>query len=188
MGGKYCILGDGGLAREIQAYMRASGYSALLTSSEDEKSVIEKVTVPLIIGLGFPAPRLAMWKTYESLHHRMPAMCFGHNYGAQMQPASFLAPGSIVTTDCYIASAVFVNINVTIGHDCYIGRGTVINPGVNISGHVHIGEGCLIGTGAQILQGRMIGDGATVGAGSVVTHDVDPRTTVVGVPARRMEK
>jgi UDP-2-acetamido-3-amino-2,3-dideoxy-glucuronate N-acetyltransferase len=42
----------------------------------------------------------------------------------------------------------------------------------------------LIGSGAVILCGVTVGEGALVGAGAVVTHDVSPRATVMGVPAR----
>jgi maltose O-acetyltransferase len=46
-----------------------------------------------------------------------------------------------------------------------------------------IGRNVWIGTHAVILPGVTIGDGAIIGAGAVVTRDVAPRTTVVGVPA-----
>src|SRR5262249_35048041 len=75
------------------------------------------------------------------------------------------------------------NFACTLGHEVELGRGSVINPGANISGGVRIGDGVLVGTGAQILQYLNIGAGATVGAGAVVTKDVSPGTTVVGVPA-----
>jgi acetyltransferase-like isoleucine patch superfamily enzyme len=42
----------------------------------------------------------------------------------------------------------------------------------------------MIGTGAVILNGVHIGDRAKIGAGAVVTRDVAPDTTVVGIPAR----
>jgi acetyltransferase-like isoleucine patch superfamily enzyme len=57
-------------------------------------------------------------------------------------------------------------------------------PTVNISGGVVIGEGVLLGTGAQVLQYVSVGPGATVGAGAVVTKNVEPGTTVVGIPAK----
>jgi acetyltransferase-like isoleucine patch superfamily enzyme len=41
-----------------------------------------------------------------------------------------------------------------------------------------------IGTHATIMPGITIGAGAVIGAGCVVTHDVAPRTIVVGVPGR----
>jgi serine acetyltransferase len=46
----------------------------------------------------------------------------------------------------------------------------------------------MIGTGAQVLQYLRIGKGATVGAGAVVTSDIPAGTTVVGVPARALER
>lgn len=49
---------------------------------------------------------------------------------------------------------------------------------------VRVGENAWIGAGAIILPGVTVGDGAVVAAGAVVTHDVDPRTVVAGVPAR----
>jgi serine acetyltransferase len=59
---------------------------------------------------------------------------------------------------------------------------------VNISGGVDIGRGVLVGTGAQILQYVRVGDGATVGAGAVVRSDVPAGVTVVGIPAKPLEK
>jgi UDP-2-acetamido-3-amino-2,3-dideoxy-glucuronate N-acetyltransferase len=41
-----------------------------------------------------------------------------------------------------------------------------------------------IGSGAVVLGGVRVGAGALVGAGAVVTRDVAPRATVMGVPAR----
>ena len=46
----------------------------------------------------------------------------------------------------------------------------------------------MIGTGARILPGVHIGRGAVVGAGAVVRDDVEAGTTVVGVPARVIER
>jgi acetyltransferase-like isoleucine patch superfamily enzyme len=53
---------------------------------------------------------------------------------------------------------------------------------------VRLEEGCYIGVGAIILSGVVVGKGAMVGAGAVVTKDVAPETTVVGIPARDIEK
>ena len=59
-----------------------------------------------------------------------------------------------------------------------------IAPGVHLGGDVEIGAGALIGIGATALPQRKIGAWSIVGAGAVVTKDVPPGATVIGVPAR----
>lgn len=50
----------------------------------------------------------------------------------------------------------------------------------------HIQTGCLIGIGAIVLNGVTIGAGSIIGAGCVVTKDVEPRSLMVGIPARKI--
>ncbi len=50
--------------------------------------------------------------------------------------------------------------------------------------HPKIGRGVMIGAGAKVLGNIRVGEGAKIGAGSVVLQDVEPWTTVAGVPAR----
>ena len=92
--------------------------------------------------------------------------------------------GCVFTVDIEVGDFNLFNWTVTVGHDARIGTACVINPGAHVSGFVSIGDRVLVGTGASILEGRTVGGDARVGAGAVVTHDVPPGVTVVGVPAR----
>jgi acetyltransferase-like isoleucine patch superfamily enzyme len=53
-------------------------------------------------------------------------------------------------------------------------------------GAITIGRNVWIGDGVVILAGVSIGDFAIIGANSVVTKDVTDRTTVGGIPARKL--
>ncbi len=53
---------------------------------------------------------------------------------------------------------------------------------------VTIGTNVWVGGGAIILPGVTVGDDAIIGAGAVVTHDVAAGTTVVGNPARVLQR
>ena len=64
----------------------------------------------------------------------------------------------------------------------------MINPGVNISGGVRIEDRVLVGTGSQILENISIGSDAVIGAGAVVCKNVLPGQTVVGAPARPIQR
>lgn len=103
---------------------------------------------------------------------------------------------------------VILNFNVSFVDDAdiFIGDSTLIGPGASLitamhpvsprlrkSGlqynkPIHIGSNVWIGGGAIIMPGVTIGDNSIVGAGSVVTHDVEPDTIVVGSPARVLRK
>ena len=61
------------------------------------------------------------------------------------------------------------------------------------NGNIHIHDHAYIGAGAVIKQGTpnqplVIGQGAVVGMGAVVTKSVPAGVTVVGNPARIMQK
>ena len=72
-----------------------------------------------------------------------------------------------------------------IGEGVNIGAGTIT---ANYDGHrkhrTVIGDGAFIGSDTILRAPVTIGEGSVTGAGSVVTHDVPPGTTVLGVPAR----
>jgi bifunctional UDP-N-acetylglucosamine pyrophosphorylase/glucosamine-1-phosphate N-acetyltransferase len=76
-----------------------------------------------------------------------------------------------------------------IGEGVNIGAGTIT---ANFDGQrkhrTVIGDGAFIGSDTIIRAPVTIGEGSVTGAGSVVTHDVPPGTTVVGVPARPHER
>jgi sugar O-acyltransferase (sialic acid O-acetyltransferase NeuD family) len=92
--------------------------------------------------------------------------------------------GASITTNVRTGRHVHINPNVNIGHDCRIGDYVTVAPLCAVSGAVTLEDEVDLGASATILPGVRIGQGALVGAGAVVTRDVDPRSTVVGLPAR----
>jgi acetyltransferase-like isoleucine patch superfamily enzyme len=84
-----------------------------------------------------------------------------------------------------VGNHVQIDQNTAIGHDCVLGDFSRMNPQACVSGAANIGRRAMIGANAIVLQGLTVCDDARVGAGAVVTHSVDPATTVMGVPARR---
>jgi sugar O-acyltransferase (sialic acid O-acetyltransferase NeuD family) len=94
-----------------------------------------------------------------------------------------ICAGSMLTTDLRLSDHVIVNLDCTIGHDSAIDAFVTVAPSVNISGRVQVGEGCDLGTSSSVIQGVSIGAWTIVGAGAVVTRDLPPNVTAVGVPA-----
>lgn len=104
-----------------------------------------------------------------------------------------LSPFVTITSNIKIGKCFHANLYSYIEHDCVIGDYVTFAPGVKCNGNIHIEDHAYIGTGAVIKQGTpdqplVIGKGAVVGMGAVVTKSVPAGVTVIGNPARILEK
>jgi serine acetyltransferase len=108
-----------------------------------------------------------------------------------------LPPEASISPDVrleHYALGIVVHPNTTIG------RGVKIWHNVTLAAETTVGSSCrltiedgvMIGASAQIIarvnQPLTIGRGANVGAGAVVTRSVEPGATVIGVPARAVDR
>ncbi len=106
---------------------------------------------------------------------------------------SLLCPFTCLTSNIKIGKFFHANIYSYVAHDCVIGDYVTFAPGAKCNGNIHIEDHAYIGTGAVIKQGTpekplVIGKGAVVGMGAVVTKSVPAGVTVVGNPARILER
>ncbi len=97
--------------------------------------------------------------------------------GAEFGPGFVLfhANGVVINGKVRAGENVHVQHQVTIGDDLH-GRSPTLGSNIHI------------GAGAKIFGPIEVGDGARIGANAVVVHDVDPDTTVVGIPAKPVRR
>jgi acetyltransferase-like isoleucine patch superfamily enzyme len=126
---------------------------------------------------------------------------YGCRVGDDTKIGSFveIQKNAHVGSRCKISSHTFICEGVTIEDEVFVGHGVMFindpHPRATSEGQLQteadwvvvptrVCRGASIGSGATILCGITIGEKAMVGAGAVVTRDVAPGETVVGVPAR----
>lgn len=111
----------------------------------------------------------------------------------ELGEGAILSPFVTLTSNIRIGKYFHANLYSYVEHDCVVGDFVTFAPGVQCNGNVVIEDHAYIGAGAVLKQGvpgkpLVIGRGAVVGMGAVVTKSVPPGTTVVGNPARVLER
>ncbi len=166
-----------------RALLARSGIRFLGTSGR-----LDERELDIFVGIGDPMTR-------EKIDHRLsteptplihPSALTGSK--VTLGAGVVLAQRVVLTTNVRLGRHTHVNVGATIAHDCVLGAWVTVCPGATVTGAVNVGDRVFIGAGATILPGVKIGNDAVIGAGATVTNDVLPGNTVVGSPARPIER
>lgn len=209
--GVLVLLGAGGHARSLLGLLAALGLRAagcIATSAPSSHwpegcpwlgndaalEGLDPTRIALVNGLGSTGSTALRREVFEAAQAR------GFTFPPVVHPSVIQAEGVTLGAGAQVLAGAILQAGATVGenallntgcivdHDCAIGTHTHLAPGVTLSGGVRIGSGVHVGTGAVVIQRVSIGEGAIVGAGAVVLRDVAPGVTVVGNPARPLER
>lgn len=107
---------------------------------------------------------------------------------ATIGDGSYIQPHAVIWSLVKIGESVIISPSTVVAHHSVIGMSSMISTLSSIGSDIKIGKNVLIGMGSTIMTGvKEIGSNAIIGAGSVVIKNVEPSSTVVGVPARRIK-
>lgn len=195
------IVGAGGHARVVLAALSDSPVAGWVTPDHPPGAVLDGVPVlggdalltsrsePAHAAIGDNARRRAVveragpraWRAIVSPH----AIILGP---VEIGEGAFIGARAVLQPGVRIGRHAIVNTGAIVEHDGAVGDFAHIAPGAVLAGGVSVGEGALVGAGAVVTPGVAIGRDAVVGAGAVVVRDVADGVTVVGNPARPVER
>jgi serine O-acetyltransferase len=127
----------------------------------------------------------AVWNAGFHLTARVLSQVVRFLTGVEIHPAATI--GRRVVVDH--GMGVVVGETAEIGDDVHMYHGVTLggNSPDPVKRHPTVEDGVTIGASATILGDVTVGEHANVGAGAVVTDDVPPGATVVGIPAERVD-
>jgi len=150
-----------------------------------------------------PAARTAfeIWTNYPGFHaivlHRISHRLWKKNWKWLARTLSSFTrwmtgieihPGAIIGRRFFIDHGM----GVVIGETSEIGDDVTLYHGVTLGGtswsagkrHPTLRNGVVVGAGAKVLGPIIVGENARIGSNAVVTKEVPPSATVIGIPGR----
>ena len=144
--------------------------------------------------LCYPGVHAVLW---HALGHRLwnagwflPARMVAHLgrflTGIEIHPAARIGRRLVIDHGL----GVVIGETAVLGDDVYLYHQVTLGGVSSEQGKRHptIGDHVIVGAGAKVLGNITVGEGARIGANAVVVKDVSPHQTVVGIPARPVER
>lgn len=207
MGRRLVIAGAGGFGRGVYGWIAGSpGYCEERGIDDivfvDDRSAGRELPAPVVssiadyapedadevlCAIGDPGTRALIVERLRASGVRFhtyldPRAVLGE--GVRVGVGSIVCPGSVLSAQVVVGEHVHINFNCSVGHDTTLGDFTTLSPAVNVMGEVPVGRLAFFGGSAVVLPRLSVGTGAVVGAGAVVIAAVPEGVTVVGNPAR----
>ena len=106
--------------------------------------------------------------------------------GIEIHPAARLGRRLVIDH----GMGVVIGETAEVGDDCYFYHQVTLGVARTSGGKRHptVGNNVIIGAGAKVLGPITVGDNARVGSNAVVLDNVPDDTTVVGIPARPVDR
>lgn len=145
----------------------------------------------VVAAVGDNGARLELHRTLEAAGARMVVLVHPRatvSRHARLGPGTVVFAGAVVNVGAELGRATIVNTGATVDHDCRLADGVHVAPGGHLAGGVEIGEGTWVGVGAAVREYVTIGNPVLVGAGATVVKSIADDLTVVGNPARPLER
>lgn len=198
MSDRLVVLGAGGHAKVVIATALAAGVEVQAVYDDDGDLAGEEVLgVPVRVGLdnapvGTPAVlALGANRTRARAARRLDLdwISLVHpsavvHDSVVIEPGAVIFAGAVVQPGTIIGAHAIINTAASVDHDCRVGAYCHLAPGSHLAGGVTLGEGAFVGLCAGVINGVTLGAWSILGAGGVAVSDVDPESTVMGVPAR----
>ncbi len=145
----------------------------------------------VIVAIGNNRVRAALYNSLKNAGEHLintchPSAIIAHD--VVLGSGCVICAGVIINTGTIIGDNVIINTASSVDHHNTIGDHVHIAPGVHLGGDVTLGEGALVGIAATVMPQRKVGNWSVVGAAALVHRNVGESVTVVGVPARQIEK
>ena len=128
----------------------------------------------------------ALWQRGFHLLGRWSSHLARFATGIEIHPAARLGRRLVIDH----GMGVVIGETAEIGDDCYLYHQVTLGVARTMGGkrHPSVGNNVIIGAGAKVLGPITVGDNARIGSNAVVVDAVAANTTVVGIPARPVER
>lgn len=204
------IVGGGGAALQVWAVARAQGTPGFALRGfvvkvpprfdVEELAVVEENAFlatadckrdQIVLAVGAPRRRERLAHKFRAAGLASPVLI---HPSAMIGPNVVLGSGcvvmpkAVVETHVLLGEHVLVNLAAVIAHECVVGACTNIGPAACLAGGSHLGRRCDLGAASVLRPQTTLGDDVVVGAGAVVVCDYRSPTTIVGSPAKPLNR